>query len=65
MNHNLYEDSSLCSLKYLCQCIADSYSITFKPNFLNPFKVGRIYFDGLVSKKELLIITWLLILGKH
>lgn len=52
IDSDLYEDSSKCSLKYLCQCAANGYSVTFKPSFPNPFKVGKIYFDGLVSKKR-------------
>ena len=52
IDHDLYENSSLCSLKYLCQCFIDGYSVTFKPDFPNPFKIGRMYFDGLVSKKR-------------
>ncbi|MFR7592124.1 MAG: hypothetical protein ACLUVC_11805 [Longibaculum sp.] len=53
INDDQYEESSKCALKYLCQCIIDGYSITFKPNYPNPFKTGRIYFEGLVSKKRI------------
>lgn len=53
INDDQYEKSSKCALKYLCQCIIDGYSITFKPNYPNPFKIGRIYFEGLISKKRI------------
>lgn len=53
IDSDIYENSSKCSLKYLCQCAAEGYSVTFKPNYSNPFQIGRIYFDGLVSKKRI------------
>lgn len=52
IDSDVYEESSKCALKYLCHCISKGYSVTFKPNYPNPFKIGVIYFDGLVSKKR-------------
>lgn len=70
IDHDLYEESSLCSLKYLCQCFVNGYSVTFKPNFPNPFKVGRMYFDGLVSKKRvannyIVVDSWETLKNEH
>ncbi len=52
IDSDTYENSSKCALKYLCHCISKGYSVTFKPNFPNPYKIGVFYFDGLVSKKR-------------
>ncbi|MCD7949306.1 MAG: hypothetical protein LUG12_03455 [Erysipelotrichaceae bacterium] len=52
IDKDIYDESSQCSLKYLCQYMADGYSVTFRPNFPDPFKIGVMYFDGLISKKR-------------
>lgn len=52
IDRDVYDESSLCSLKYLCQYMADGYSVNFRPNFPSPFNIGQMYFDGLISKKR-------------
>lgn len=58
------------SLKYLCNKYKEDYSVTFEPNYPNHFRIGRLFFAGMITKKRysnsyILVDSWEALREEH